>query len=87
MLLGPVQVWREELKLQGIIHASIECTQDGDKFIIAGCYFSDPLRGHSDYVAFEGPKHCVDSRLHFRVPTVARFWSARQDSNLRSLRS
>ena len=21
----------------------------------------DPLRGHSDYVAFEGPKHCVDS--------------------------
>jgi hypothetical protein len=21
---------------------------------------NDPLRGHSDYVAFEGPKHCVD---------------------------
>ena len=26
-------------------------------------------------------------RLHFRVLTVARIWSARQDSNLRALRS
>ena len=45
---------------------------------------NDPLRGHSDYVAFEGPKHRFDS---FASSTVAQLWSARQDSNLRTLRS
>ena len=33
---------------------------------------NDPLRGHSDYVAFEGPKHCVDSPSSLSSLTVAR---------------
>ena len=31
---------------------------------------NDPLRGHSDYVAFEGPKHCVDSFCEFYCSTI-----------------